>query len=181
MHPFILPLRWGHGEGSFAGAQQKLRPLRLCGGCPSAGAGLTPVFPPSTGAGAPCHATRPANAGIAEAPLALPLISAYSIPPDKLDAAPTRTRHAAKPRPGLCAERGGGRSSSRCRPRRHTPRRVGSRPVPSRPVPSRRVPLGPVPSLRAARDRRRARGPSSGAPRSAAAPAARPLENPQLP
>ena len=69
---------------------------------------------------APLHLSPLTSTGIAKAPLALPLISAYSITPDKLDSAPTR--HTAKSRPGLCAERGGGRSP-------------GAGPVPSRPVP----------------------------------------------
>lgn len=66
------------------------------------------------------HLSPLTSTGIAKAPLAQPLISAYSITPDKLDSAPTR--HTAKSRPGLCAERGGGSSP-------------GAGPVPSRPIP----------------------------------------------
>lgn len=57
---------------------------------------------------APLHPCPLTGTGIAKALLALPLISAYSITPDKLDSAPTR--HTAKSRPGLFAERGGRRS-----------------------------------------------------------------------
>lgn len=70
-----------------------------------------------SGIRAPLHLCPLTSTGIAKARLALPLISAYSITPDKLESAPTR--HTAKSRPGLCAERGGGRSP-------------GAGPVPSR-------------------------------------------------
>lgn len=95
--------------------------------------GVTPALPSAGVRGAdlsaavlgirvPLHLLPLATTGTAKAPLALPLISAYSITPDKLDSAPTRDTE--KSRPGLCTERGGGRSP-------------GASPILSRPVPPR--------------------------------------------
>lgn len=124
-------LRGGGRGGVVHRCLAKLRgasvlPRVLPPACPVSGSGAHTVSAAALGTRAPIHPSPLTSTGIAKAPLALPLISASSITPDKLDLAPTR--HTAKSRPGLCAERGGGRSS-------------GAGSVPSRPaeLPSTRL------------------------------------------